>query len=340
MTIADVSQFEAQAKRLAQHCSAYKGANAKQAWTQVITTGLLFAALSAAVFAALSYSFYWLDALLVLPAAGLLVRLFIIQHDCGHGSFFSSRKANDRLGRLISILTLTPYGLWRRAHNAHHATSGNLDHRGTGDIDTLTVSEYLLLSRLRRIGYRLYRNPLVLLIVGGPYQFIIRQRFPMGWSLPLSEIWGSVLLSNIAIALAYGAAVVLFGPMPLLLGYLPVVVVASWIGGWLFYVQHQFENTRWDRNGNWDFHTSAIYGSSYYVMPRILQWFTGNIGLHHIHHLCGKIPNYRLQKCLEDSPELQGLSRLTLAQSLQSLRLALWDEESRRMVGFRDLKTD
>ena len=332
-------EFKHQARRLAAHCRNYRGTDAKRGVIQLITTAAPLAGLAAAMLASVAYEYYWLSALLTLPAAGLLVRLFIIQHDCGHGSFFRSRSANDLLGRVISLFTLTPYSNWRRAHAIHHATSGNLDRRGMGDVSTLTVAEYRALPRFRRVAYRLYRNPVIHLLIGPPYQFILRQRIPLGWSSPFREIWRSVLSLNAAIAALYGGVVLLFGFEPLLIVYLPIMVIASWIGGWMFFVQHQFENTYWEREENWDFHVAALLGSSYYVLPKILNWFTGNIGLHHIHHLNGKIPNYRLRDCLKASPELQRISRLTIAESFKSVRLALWDEDQHRLVGFRSLKT-
>lgn len=332
-------EFKHQARRLAAHCRNYRNASAKRGVIQLITTVVPFAGLAAAMLASVAYEYYWLSALLTLPAAGLLVRLFIIQHDCGHGSFFRTRAANDMLGRAISLFTLTPYANWRRAHAVHHATSGNLDRRGVGDVNTLTVAEYTALPKSRRIAYRLYRNPIIHLLIGAPYHFVLQQRIPVGGPFPFREVWRSVLSLNVAIAALYGGIVLLLGFEPLLIIYLPIMVIASWIGGWMFFVQHQFENTYWEKEENWDFHVAALLGSSYYVLPRILNWFTGNIGLHHIHHLNGKIPNYRLQECLKASPELQRMSRLTIAESLKSVRLALWDEDQHKLVGFRSLKT-
>ena len=337
-TDGDKAELKQQARRLAAHCKAYSDADPKRGVIQLISTAVPFAGLVAAMLASVSYEYYWLSALLTLPAAGLLVRLFIIQHDCGHGSFFRSRAANDMLGRVISVLTITPYADWRQDHAVHHATSGNLDRRGTGDITTLTVAEYRALPRFRRIAYRLYRNPLIHLMIGPPYQFILRQRIPLGWSSPFREVWRGVLSLNVAIVAVYGGGVLLFGFESLLIVYLPIIVIASWAGGWMFFIQHQFENTYWESEADWDFHVAALVGSSYYVLPRILHWFTGNIGLHHVHHLCGKVPNYRLRECLGASPELQRMSRLTPTESLKSVGLTLWDEEQRRMVGFRSLK--
>ena len=278
---------------------------------------------------------FWPVLALSLPMGGLLVRFFIIQHDCGHGSFFRSRFANDMLGRAISLLTLTPYGNWRRAHAKHHATSGNLAKRGSGDIMTLTVREYRALSPVKRFFYRLYRNPFVLLFLGPPYLFIISYRVPFGAPVPFREAWPGVVMLNAGLVAFYGLLGPLVGWLNLLLILGPAVAIAAWAGGWLFFIQHQFEDTVWEKGEDWNFHSAAIRGSSYYVLPKILQWFTGNIGLHHIHHLNGKIPNYRLQECLDASPELKGMSRLTILESLKCVRLALWDEDGRKLVSFR-----
>ena len=326
------------ARELAAHCAKYQGANALTSVVQLATTSALFLATCAAVMYGVSQE--WWPALALTPiAAGLMVRLFILQHDCGHGSFFRSRLANDLVGWGLSIITLTPYEYWRQSHAMHHATSGNLERRGIGDIDTLTIAEYKALPLLKRLSYRAYRNPIILLVLGAPYHFSIAQRIPFGQVLSFSRIWRSVLSLNLAIFAVYGGLLFLVGWKTLLISHIPVLVMAAWIGGWLFFIQHQFENTSWQKGEDWDFHTSAILGSSYYVMPRVLQWFTGNIGIHHIHHLCNKIPNYRLQECLDASPKLQGMSRLTLTESLKCVRLALWDEDAGKLVGFGALKS-
>lgn len=335
---ADRSAIRKQMKQLSAHCSAFKGADRKQSIFQFVTTALLFAATCIGIGFALNAGYYL--AFLAAPvAAGLLVRLFIIQHDCGHGSYFKSRKANDRLGRIISVFTLTPYGYWRKAHSIHHATSGNLEKRGIGDIRTLTVAEYRALSPWQRFGYRLYRNPFVLLMIGAPFLFMVLQRTPFLQPLRGKGVWGSLMGLNIALLLFYGGVGMLIGFKLLLMTYGPIMLIAAWIGGWMFYIQHQFEDTYWDLDETWDFHEAAVLGSTYYVLPRVFQWFSGNIGLHHIHHLCGKIPNYRLQACLDGSPELQAMNRLTFLESLGTVRLALWDESRRKLIGFRGLKS-
>lgn len=325
------------ARRLAAHSARYKGAQPTRATVQLLVTGIAFFALAALMLWAVDGA-YWLTALAALPAAGLMVRLFIIQHDCGHGSFLASRAANDAVGRLISLVTLTPYGYWRQSHARHHATSGNLDRRGTGDVTTLTVKEYRALPLRARARYRLYRNPLVLLLIGAPVHFMLLQRLPPRMLLGSRDAWRSVFSLNAAIVVLFGLLAAAFGIEVLLMAYLPMIVIASWIGGWMFYVQHQFEDANWTRDKDWDFQRAAVRGSSYLVLPRLLRWFTGSIGLHHVHHLNSMIPNYRLQECLEGSVELQSMGRLTIAGSFKSARLALWDEERQKLVGFRDIR--
>ena len=320
------------ARRLSHHCATYKEPITGRALAQLANTLTPFLALSAAVLWFAIEGWWALALLLALPAGALLVRLFIIQHDCGHGSFLHSRKANDRTGRILSLLTITPYDSWKRAHAVHHASTGDLSRRGTGDIFTLTVREYRALGPWGRLRYRLYRNPLVLVGLGSPFNFLVLQRLPFGRGLPWRESWRDVKLLNLALAAVYGGLAYWIGIGPALLSILPTVCVAAWIGGWLFYVQHQYEDTVWESGEDWGFHRAALGGSSYYVLPRLLQWLTGNVGLHHIHHLNSRIPNYRLQECLEGYPLLAEVGRLSLKQSLQCARLALWDEEARKLV--------
>jgi acyl-lipid omega-6 desaturase (Delta-12 desaturase) len=281
---------------------------------------------------------YWLCLLLAVPAAGFLVRLFMIQHDCGHGAFFRHRLANDWVGRAIGVLTLTPYDSWRRAHAGHHATSGNLERRGTGDVDTLTVREYLALSRWGRLKYRLYRHPLVMFGVGPAYLFILRQRLPFGQMRLGWRPWLSTMGTNFAIAALVAALIALIGVGPFLLVHLPVMLLGASIGVWLFYVQHQFEDTTWAHDEGWNLHEAALHGSSHYDLPGVLRWFTANIGMHHVHHLCSRIPFYRLPHALREYPELASIGRLTLWQSFKCVRLVLWDEGRQRLVSFRDLR--
>jgi acyl-lipid omega-6 desaturase (Delta-12 desaturase) len=282
---------------------------------------------------------YGLYLLLAIPTAGFLVRLFMIQHDCGHGSFFRHRSANDWVGRVIGVLTLTPYDFWRHTHGIHHATSGNLDRRGIGDVDTLTVREYLALPRWRRLAYRLYRNPVVMFGVGPIYLFILRHRLPLGLMREGWTPWISTMATNGAIALIVGGMMWWIGVWPFLLLHLPIALIAGAIGVWLFYVQHQFEHTVWSDNGNWNLPSAALHGSSHYDLPVVLRWFTANIGVHHIHHLCSRIPFYRLPLALRQHPDLANVGRLTLWQSLACVRLVLWDETARRLITFRELRS-
>lgn len=327
-----------QVRRLAAHCQKYRGADTRLAVRQLASTLLPLAIVVGLMFATVR-SQYWLTLLLAIPAGGLLVRVFIIQHDCGHGSFLPSRSANDFLGRLMSVLTMAPYGLWRREHAQHHATSGNLDRRGAGDIDTMTVAEYQSLTKFGKLRYRFYRNPLFLFGLGVPAYFVLLQRTPWLHALSPKDSWKSVLGLNIGLIAFYAPFVYLFGISDVIFVVWPVVHLASAIGGWLFFVQHQFEETQWDKAGSWDFQVAALLGSSFYDLPRALNWFTGNIGLHHIHHLNSMIPNYRLQECLNASPELQSLNRLTLIESFKCAGLKLWDEKQRRMIRFDELAT-
>ena len=323
--------------RLTQLFNAY-GTDAKRSLFQLVTTAAPFVALLVVMACAVE-KMYWLTLILSVPTAGFLVRLFILQHDCGHGSFFKSRTANDLLGRVLSVLTLTPYSQWKLGHAMHHATTGNLDKRGRGDLDTLTVREYEALSRTRKLAYRLYRNPFFMILLGAPIHFLLLQRLPIGFNYRNRTSRISIILLNIALVGAFGLPMLLLGVMPVLMTYLPVMIIASWIGNWLFYVQHQFEDTYWEQDGDWNFHSAAVLSSSYFELPAVLRWFSGNIGLHHIHHLCSRIPNYRLQSCLDALPELRGMARrITLRDSLSCWKLALWDEERRLLVSFRDRK--
>jgi omega-6 fatty acid desaturase (delta-12 desaturase) len=278
----------------------------------------------------------WLGLILTVPAAGFLLRLFLIQHDCGHGSFFRRRSANDWLGRAIGVLTLTPYDYWRRTHAVHHATSGNLDHRGMGDVKTLTVDEYFRSSRWERIVYRFYRNPLVMFGFGSVYLFVLKYRLPIGLMRSGWRPWASVMATNLAIALTVGTIIWLLGLWPFLAIQIPIVLIAGTIGVWLFYVQHQFEETSWEADPAWSFQETALHGSSHYDLPPILAWFTANIGIHHVHHLGSRIPYYRLPQVLKDYPDLKGIGRLTLLDSLRCVNLVLWDEQAKRLVSFRE----
>ena len=306
---------------------------------ELAITALPLVALWAAAWFAYWLGHPWASLLIAIPAAGFLVRLFMIQHDCGHGAFFSDKRANDWVGRVLGVVTLTPYDFWRHAHAIHHATSGNLERRGVGDIDTLTVDEYRALSRWGRLRYRAYRHPLVMFGIGPAYLFLLRQRLPFGMMRGGWTPWVSTMATNLAIALIVAGLAWLIGIKAFLLIHLPMMLLAGSAGVWLFYVQHQFEYTTWEVDEKWRPHEAALHGSSHYDLPAFLRWFTANIGVHHVHHLSSRIPYYRLPRVLKDHPELRQLGRLTLMDSFRCVRLVLWDEAQRRLVSFREFRS-
>jgi acyl-lipid omega-6 desaturase (Delta-12 desaturase) len=316
----------------------YRQPNCARGVLELVITAVPFVLIWILMWATLDTG-YWICLLLAVPAAGFLVRLFMIQHDCGHGSFFRHRLANDWVGRVIGVLTLTPYDFWRCTHALHHASSGNLDRRGIGDIDTLTVREFLALPRRRQLLYRLYRHPIVMFGVGPAYLFILRHRLPIGMIRSGWQPWLSTMATNVAIAILVATMIWLVGVGPFLLVHLPITVLAASIGVWLFYVQHQFEDTFWTHAEGWNFHEAALHGSSHYDLPSVLRWFTANIGVHHVHHLCSRIPYYRLPRVLQDHPQLAAVRRLTLFQSLRCVHMVLWDEKRRRLISFHELET-
>ena len=304
---------------------------------EIMVTAVPFVLLWIAMWLSLQWS-YLLTLGIAFPTAGFLVRLFMIQHDCGHGAFFRRRFANDWTGRVIGVLTLTPYDSWRRAHAIHHASSGNLDRRGIGDITTLTVAEYLARPRRQRLAYRLYRHPIVLFVLGPAYLFLLQNRIPAEGALLNWRSWLSPMATNAAIALIATLVIWFVGTGAFLLVQLPVILLASSMGVWLFFVQHQFEDTFWAKSDAWAVHEAALHGSSHYDLPPVLRWFTANIGVHHVHHLCSRIPYYRLSRVLRDHPALGDVGRITLLDSLASVRLVLWDETRRRLISFRQLR--
>ncbi|WP_424979867.1 fatty acid desaturase [Leisingera sp. S232] len=276
---------------------------------------------------------YWLTLALSVLIAAFLLRLFTIQHDCGHGSFFANRHVSDWTGRIIGVLTLTPYDVWRRTHSIHHSTHGNLGKRGMGDIHTMTVAEYRAASRWDRLVYRLYRHPVTLFAIGPGYLFFLQNRIPFGLTDQF-RYWISAMGTNASILGALGLIWYFGGLMPLLLIFLPATLIAATAGLWLFYVQHQFETTQWEQEEDWQLHDAALHGSSHYVLPPVLQWLSANIGIHHVHHLYSRIPFYRLPEVLRDHAELAEGNRMTIRESLANARLHLWDEDSKRLLSF------
>lgn len=280
----------------------------------------------------------WLALALAVANSAFLVRLFMIQHDCGHGAFFKDRRAGDWVGRCIGVLTLTPYAVWRRNHAMHHSTTGNLDHRGVGDLPTLTVREYREKSWIGRALYRLVRNPFFLFGVVPFYTFFLQNRLPIGVMRGGWRYWISAQGTNLAIAATVSVLFWLGGLEVVLIIFVPTVFLAAVAGVWLFYIQHQFEDTVWDRDGDWSIQDAALNGSSHYDLPGVLRWMTGNIGVHHVHHLASRIPFYRLPEVVRDHDILAQSQRITLWESFRCARLHLWDEKSRKLLSFSDAR--
>ncbi|MEP7357786.1 MAG: fatty acid desaturase [Anaerolineales bacterium] len=314
----------------------YQVSDVRRSVSQIITSFGPYLILLVVMYFSLQVS-YWLTLALAVVASGFLMRIFIILHDCGHGSFFKSNRANNIVGSICGVFALTPFFQWRHNHAQHHATSGDLDRRATWDVPlTYTVKEYLALPWWKKALYRAYRHPVGLFLIAPSLLFIIAQRFPSPGG-GRRERW-SVLFTNLAVlalvmVLGYFAG---FGKV--LAIQLPITIISGTIGVWLFYIQHQFEDTYWEHRAEWDYADAALQGASYFKLPRLLQWFTGNIGLHHIHHLSARIPNYALQACHDNNPELQQVSTITLLSSLKCISLRLWDEETQKLVSFGHLK--
>ena len=276
---------------------------------------------------------YAITLLLALVASGLLVRIFIIFHDCGHGSFFKSKKANQIVGMICGIIAFTPYHKWHKHHSEHHATTVNLDKRGMGDVWTMTVNEYLQASIWKRFFYRAFRNPFIMFTLGPLFMVLVQNRFSNKGMTP-RERW-NVYFTNIVIILIGTGITILIGLKAYLLIQVPLLLISHVIGLWLFYIQHQFEDVAWDRAGSWDYKTAAIQGSSFLKLPRILQWFTGNIGFHHVHHLSPRIPNYNLARCQYENDLFKDVKPITLLSTFKALNLSLWDEANGQLVRFR-----
>ena len=326
-------------QRLPGLLSRYRDPNLPSSLAEIAFTLAPLVALWAAMWALLPVS-YWLSLTLALPAAGFLVRLFMIQHDCGHGAFFRTRAVNDWVGRVCGVITLTPYDHWKRTHAAHHAGAGNLERRGQGDIETLTVNEYLALGWRRRLAYRLYRHPLVMFGIGPSYLFLVQHRVPIGFMRGAGwKPWMSTMSTNVGIAIVVALLMWLIGPGPFLMVHAPIFLLAATIGIWMFYVQHQFEGAKWAHESHWNLPQAALSGSSYYDLPVVLRWFSANIGVHHVHHLASRIPFYRLREVLRDFPALADVGRVTLIESLRCTRYALWDEDAERLISFQSLRS-
>ena len=278
---------------------------------------------------------YWLTLILAVPTAGFMMRCFIIFHDCCHGSFFKTMKANDRLGLVLGVLVITPFYQWKHSHAIHHATAGDLDRRGIGDVYTMTVEEYLAAPWYKKVGYRIMRSPIILFTVGSFIVFTVTHRFTEKSAGKRER--SSVIWTNIAIASVVAWLMIEVGWAAFLLVEVPVLLIACGVGVWLFYVQHNFEPTYWERHPDWEFFNAGLDGSSFYKLPKILQWFTGNIGFHHIHHLSPRIPNYKLEECHNENPAFQ-IEPLTFEQSLRSLFFRLWDEKEKMLVGWEALR--
>lgn len=315
----------------------YFGPDNGRSAKQLLITAALFAGLWAAMYWSLQIG-YWATLILSIPTAAILMRLFVIQHDCGHGSFFTSQRLANTVGMVLGVLTLTPYHYWRKTHALHHAHSGDLDMRGFGDIDTLTITEYEALTPYRRLGYRIYRNPFVLFGPGAVFHFVVKHRWP--WDMPATwkREWASVWITNGALAAILALAHVTIGLGTFFLIQAPVTIAACALGVWLFYVQHQFEDTYWHDHEAWSYYDAGLKGSSYLVLPPVLQWLTASIGVHHVHHLSARIPNYRLQQAHDENKELWDVTRMSMWDGLRTLHLALWDEDGRRLISFGEYR--
>ena len=331
-----VNDTTTEGRTWAKTLAAYRTPSLPRTLLELVTTIAPLLALWAAAWVLVVFHQWW-GLALVVPCAFFLVRLFMIQHDCGHGSLFRSKAANDWVGRIAGVFTLTPYDHWKRTHAIHHGTHGNLDRRELGGIELLTVAEYQALSPFRRFLYRFYRHPLVLFGLGPAYLFIVQHRIPFG-EMKTARPWIETMGTNLAIVGLIAGLIWLGGVGPFLMVNLPVLLLAATIGVWLFYVQHQFEQAHWRRAEGWDLHQAALMGSTHYDLPKPLAWLTANIGVHHAHHLNSRIPFYRLPQVVADHPELGQVQRLTLRESLRCVKLALWSEDRQKMVSFREIR--
>jgi omega-6 fatty acid desaturase (delta-12 desaturase) len=333
----ELSAASIEPRKLVTELKAFAAPNSARSFAELAVTLLPFCGLILIMLWGIGAGYY--AVLAAAPLAGLLLlRLFIIQHDCGHGSFFASRSSNDWTGRALGALTFTPYDCWKRSHALHHASTGNLDARGFGDVDTWTVREFFASSCLMRLFYRIYRHPIVLFGVGPAYLFLLRHRLPVGLMKQGSKYWLNAIATNLATGGVLAALIYFYGFLAIMLTVFPVLMIAASTGVWLFYIQHQFEEAHWDRKSDWSFHEAALLGSSHLDLPQPLRWFTGNIGVHHVHHLASRVPFYRLAEVLSEYPELRDLNRFTVFQSIKPIWLSLWDEDERRLVSFREAR--
>jgi acyl-lipid omega-6 desaturase (Delta-12 desaturase) len=322
-------------KNLKKQVAPYEKSTTKDSVLQIINTLVPFFALWYLAYVSLSVS-YWLALLPIIIAAGFLIRTFIIFHDCTHHSFFKSRRANRIVGTLTGVLTLFPFDQWGHEHSVHHATSGNLDKRGTGDIWTLTVEEYLAAPLKTRLTYRFYRNPLVMFGLGPIFQFLLKNRFNRKGARKKEVL--NTYLTNVIIVALIGLLCWALGWQTFLLIQGSIFMISGAAGIWLFYVQHTFEDSYFEEDKDWEFVKAAVEGSSFYKLPKLMQWLTGNIGFHHVHHLSPRVPNYKLEEAHNNTLPLQHVPTVTLATSLKSLRFRLWDEEGKSFVSFKDVK--
>lgn len=331
-TVDDVN-FGVQLKRI---CRAHTGASTSASVWQLVNTLIPFLGLWVAMCMVYPYSYAY-SLVLAVPTAGFLVRTFILMHDCAHNAFFRSRTANSHVGFWLGVLTFTPFAYWRRSHNEHHAHNGNLAYRSYGEITVLTVDEYEALSPVRKLLYRIYRHPFVLFFVGAAWLFYVKHRAPLDMPWSWKREWLSVLATNVAIVVLVVLVSQLIGFWTLMQLHVPVTTLAGAAGIWLFYLQHNYEDTYWRDDSNWSFEQAALLGSSYFKLPPVLRWFSANIGLHHIHHLCSVIPNYKLATCHADAKNTLGkayaaVTKITLRGSVACLHLRLWDANQKKLV--------
>lgn len=319
---------------LRQMLAPYQSPSLGRSILEIALSFIPLAALWTAGAFAVAGGLWWLALLLTIPSAFFVVRMFMIQHDCGHRAFFRSHWLNDWVGRAVGVITLTPHDCWRRTHGIHHATSGNLDRRELGAVKTVSVEEYRAMSASGRFWYRVYRNPIILFVIGPFYVFFIQQRIPHGVMKEGWRPWVSAMGTNAALIAAFALIIWMGGLNMLLLVWMPSLMLAASIGVWLFFVQHQFEETYWARKDTWNAEEAAMKGSSHYDLPPVLRWLTANIGVHHVHHLTSRIPFYRLSKVLKDHPALGDVSRLGFLESIRCAGLTLWDEASQRLISF------